>query len=100
MCVCVCVYLYVSGTWFIFFAFVFTFAFVQARRNRESGQVCNAAVMVDPETNQVIAVGSDETLGWEHGNHRNPLRHAAMVACENVAKRILRLFPGAGTSRR
>jgi tRNA-specific adenosine deaminase 3 len=66
-------------------------------------RVCNAAVVVDPETDQVVAVGQDETLGWvlPNGSHRNnPLRHAAMVACENVAKRILRLFPDAGTSRR
>ena len=52
----------------------------------------NAAVIVNPETNEVVAHGVDETSSssWGGGEDRtpHPLRHAAMVAVEKVAEGI------------
>lgn len=48
--------------------------------------VCNAAMIVDPVTGQIIAEGVDGT-----GSH--PLHHAAMVAIARAAERNLRLWP-------
>ena len=67
----------------------------------DCAMVRNAAVIVDPKKNEVMGVGRDETssLSWAGNQGRsgdlearnpNPLRHAAMVAIEDVAATVRR----------
>ncbi|DBA98649.1 hypothetical protein WJX77_010540 [Trebouxia sp. C0004] len=61
-------------------------AFTLAEANEASGGVCNAAVIVDPISGEVIAEGQD-------GTKQHPLRHAIMAAIDAAAERDRRLWP-------
>lgn len=68
-------------------------AFTLAEANEASGGVCNAAVIVDPVSGEVIAEGQD-------GTKQHPLRHAIMAAIDAAAERDRRLWPSTGTQTR
>ncbi|KAL4582021.1 hypothetical protein LXL04_006560 [Taraxacum kok-saghyz] len=83
-------------------------------------QIVNAAIIVDPSTNYIIAHARDQVNScscfinhehdvmvsclnpWQWCNENSsscswhPLRHAAIVAIENSSERDRRLFPGSG----
>ncbi|KAL0046100.1 hypothetical protein WJX82_002447 [Trebouxia sp. C0006] len=63
-----------------------TRAFALAEANEASGGVCNAAVIVDPISGEVIAEAQDNTK-------QHPLRHAIMAAIDAAAARDRRLWP-------
>ncbi|QDZ24247.1 tRNA-specific adenosine deaminase-like protein [Chloropicon primus] len=68
----------------------------ESGQRREAGcGACNAAVIVNPTTKEVVGLGQDQTKStdWTTWDSRlvhapSPLRHAAMVAIENVAEGV------------
>ena len=57
--------------------------------SEDLSRLSNIAVILDPQTSQVIAIGHDDTTGLS----RHPLHHAVMSAVRITAERDLRLWP-------